>query len=66
MTEGVVLFTAGACVSAVVWFVRLEGRVNGHDREHGEHIRRHEELRDDLAYIRERIDTAINGKHSAR
>lgn len=55
------VLTAG--ISFVVWLVRLEGRVNGHDREHKEHTRRHEEMRDDISYIRRRIDSALNGRH---
>lgn len=51
-----------AFVGVVVWAVRLEGRVNAHDRAHEEHKQRHEELRSDLTYIRERIDRALNGR----
>lgn len=40
----------------VIWLLRLEGRVN----THGE---LHKQLREDVTYIRERIDRAINGKH---
>lgn len=50
-------------VSGVVWLVRLEGRVNGHDRELltiKEHFEvRDRLLRDDVAYIRSRIDQAV-------
>lgn len=56
MSEGVVMTLGAGFISALVWLVRLEGRVNGHDREHAE-------MRDDLAYIRDRIDRALNGKH---
>lgn len=54
---------AGMAITSLVAFVRLEGRVNGHDREHLEHSKRHTEMREDLSYIRERIDRALNGKH---
>lgn len=47
------LFAAGsAAIGLIVWLVRLEGRVNGHDREVTG-------IRDDLRYIRERIDTLV-------
>jgi len=62
-------------VLGVVWLVRLEGRVNEHERQHNAHkerdeeikadfIRRHEEVRSDLTYIRDRLDRALNGKHT--
>lgn len=63
MSEGMVMTLAGGFISALVWLVRLEGRVNGHDREHKDHSQRHEEMREDLSYIRARIDSALNGKH---
>lgn len=63
MSEAVVMTIGGAVISGLVWLVRLEGRVNGHDREHKQHADRHEEMREDLAYIRERIDKALNGRH---
>jgi hypothetical protein len=53
---GGVVGAISACVAAVVWLVRLEGRINGHDDQ----IRA---AREDLTYIRNRIDRAINGKH---
>lgn len=49
-------------VGAIVWLVRIEGRVNGHDAQHVQHQKRHEELRTDIAYIRDRIDHALNGR----
>lgn len=45
----------------VVWAVRQEGRLNLHERMHMEHARRHDEMRSDVSYIRERIDRALNG-----
>ena len=41
-------------VGVIVWAVRIEGRVNAHD----EQIRG---VREDVHYIRNRIDRAING-----
>ena len=64
MVEGWMLTAGAFVIGYIVWLVRLEGRVNGHDREHKEHKDRHDEMREDLAYIRQRIDKALNGKHS--
>jgi len=58
-----------AIVFVVVWLVRIEGRVNGHDlqlhnagevqREQRElEAMRFQELRSDLGYIRMRLDAA--------
>jgi hypothetical protein len=41
-------------VVAIFWFARLEGRVNTQEK-------RHEDLTDDVKYIRDRIDRALNG-----
>lgn len=57
--------TIGAgIVGAIVWLVRLEGRINSHDRElsdvkdtHAENVT---QLRADVAYIRDRIDRALS------
>ena len=40
----------------VVWLIRLEGRVNTQQVQHAE-------LREDVRYIRSRIDHALNGRH---
>lgn len=42
-------------IGAVVWLVRLEGRINTSDH-------RLSDLKDDVSYIRERIDHALNGR----
>lgn len=71
---GLFMTLASLTMGAVVWLIRLEGRVNSHDREHRmhrerdeelriDHARQHTELRSDIAYIRSRIDNALNGKH---
>jgi hypothetical protein len=52
-TQTLAAFGVPAIV-AVVWLIRLEGRVNTQDA-------RYQDLRDDLKYIRERIDRALNG-----
>ena len=48
-----VFYAAIPVVGVIVWFVRLEGRVNTQDAIM-------KEFREDLAYIRQRIDRAIN------
>jgi hypothetical protein len=53
---GTIVTIAGLAIAGLVWLVRLEGRVNGHDKML-------EQMRDDLEYIRGRIDSAINGRH---
>lgn len=50
---GVVFSIVGAVIGVVVWFVRLEGRVNSHD---GQIIG----IKDDVRYIRDRIDRALD------
>lgn len=72
--SGMALTVVSLVMGGVVWLIRLEGRVNSHDREHrihrerveelrDAHSRQHTELRSDIAYIRARIDNALNGKH---
>lgn len=39
----------------VIWLIRLEGRVNTNEALHGA-------LKEDVRYIRERIDRALNGQ----
>lgn len=63
MDTGQVMTGFSVLLGAVIWLIRLEGRVNTHDREHRTHRERVEELREDLAYIRARIDNALSGKH---
>jgi len=45
-----------AAVAGIVWAVRVEGRVNTLTM-------RHDDMREDLTYIRQRIDQALNNKH---
>ena len=58
----------------VIWAIRQEGRIDslGKDTEsnkkrvediRAEMIAKHTEMRDDIGYIRKRIDEALNGKH---
>lgn len=41
-------------LAGIVWLIRLEGRVNTQDALH-------KQLKEDVTYIRSRIDKAING-----
>lgn len=52
---GTLIAIAVPTVGAIVWLVRLEGRVNMGEASVTE-------LRDDVRYIRERIDRALNGR----
>jgi hypothetical protein len=45
------------CVTALAWLVTLHGRV----RQHGEQLAL---LREDILYIRQRIDRALNTSYS--
>jgi hypothetical protein len=58
---GEVLTGIGIVVAAVAWAVRQEGRINLHAALHEEHAKRHAEIKEDVNYIRERIDRALNG-----
>ena len=44
-------------IGVIVWLVRLEGRVNTAEQ-------RFTDLKDDVQYIRDRIDKALNGHDS--
>ena len=49
------IIALGAPAAAVlIWLIRLEGHVNTQDAQY-------QQMRDDLKYVRERIDTALNG-----
>ena len=61
MSEAWQIFIAGQAVGLAVWGVWVEIRVRQHDRDI-EHLQSHtatalQGLRDDVAYIRQRIDT---------
>ena len=53
-TQAALTTAAIPVILGLVWLIRLEGRVNTQGALQ-------EELRDDLRYIRERIDRALNG-----
>lgn len=48
-------------LGGVVWLVRLEGRVNAQARDIVAVQQASEAVREDLKYIRERIDRALDG-----
>ncbi len=60
---GEVLSAAVLVVGIIVWAVRLEGRINAADRALGDvkaqHAQAVQQFREDLAYIRQRIDAAL-------
>lgn len=60
---GTIVTLVGFAVACVVWLVRLEGRVNSHDREIKDVKEGHEtdiqQIRKDVEYIRGRIDSAL-------
>lgn len=64
-TTDVIQFIAIAVplVGALGWLFQLKGRLDGHDTQHAAHKQAHEELREDIHYIRNRIDRALNGRH---
>lgn len=47
-------------IGAVVWLVRLEGRVDKNEAKHAGLETRHNELLSDVKYIRQRIDEALD------
>lgn len=55
MTPESIFAAAVPVVGVVVWLIRLEGRVNTQSELH-------KALKEDVSYIRERIDRALNGQ----
>jgi hypothetical protein len=53
MTPELALGMGIPAIGVIVWLVRLEGRVNGHDLLL-------KDIREDLAYIRARLDALVN------
>lgn len=51
---GTVVVVGIPAVGGLVWLIRLEGRVNTQDVLH-------QEMKEDVQYIRQRIDAALNG-----
>lgn len=53
---GVWITLATIALSGVVWGIRLEGRVDGQEREYKAVV---QQLRDDVNYIRSRLDQLV-------
>lgn len=47
-------------VGFIVWLVRLEGRINGHDSSFQDVKDNIKDMRSEVHYIRQRIDEAID------
>jgi len=60
---GLAFAIAGSAVVGVVWLVRLEGRIDKAEQRALDHAADISEIKDDMRYVRERIDRAVNGKH---
>lgn len=60
--SGAALTVAISFVGAVIWLIRLEGRVNTNEALHGSLKDSHDELKEDVRYIRQRIDAALSIK----
>jgi hypothetical protein len=55
--EPEVLLSVGIPVlGGVVWLVRQEGRINTHEEKHKQHEERAREIKEDLSYIRTKLD----------
>ena len=66
---GAITAALGGVLGVVIWSVRQEGRINLHTKQFEgvyekftDHEKRHEELRSDILYIRQRIDDALGGR----
>ena len=51
--QGAIVTLGIAAIGCIFWFARLEGRVNTAEK-------RHADLKDDVQYIRSRIDDALS------
>lgn len=56
LTPELFIVFAVPVVTCLAWLFQLKGRVDTHQESIAD-------VKDDLRYIRERIDTALNGKH---
>ena len=66
ISETSVLWSSGALLAGIIWGMRLEGKVLAHDRElqqlRSDMNTAVGQVREDLRYIRDRIDRAL-GTH---
>lgn len=51
-----VLWGIGASVAVIVWLVRLEGRINMSDQRYVDISRQHDEIKEHLRVISEKLD----------
>lgn len=54
--QGAATIAIPLVIGGVIWLIRLEGRVNTQQALHAD-------LKEDVQYIRNRIDRALNGRH---
>lgn len=66
LETGTALSIALSFVGGVIWLIRLEGRVNTGEAVHELLKESHEELKNDVRYVRERIDDALSGRYDRR
>ena len=52
----IVLSVGIPVIGGVVWLVRQEGRINAHDERHKQHEEKAKEIKEDLSYIRSKLD----------
>lgn len=57
-----VLSIAALIASVLIWLVRLEGRVNAQDLQLGNAAAQNQQIREDLQYIRQRLDDALDAR----
>lgn len=62
-TSSTVMAVVPLGVASLVWLIRLEGRVNGHELIQKTLRDEQADMRADIQYIRERIDRALNGRN---
>lgn len=55
------LAVGGSVVAICAWLFRLEGRVNTHEEVHRQFRENQADMKEDITYIRDRIDKALNG-----
>ena len=52
---------ATVVAGALIWLIRLEGRVNAQDLQLQNSFQQNQQIRQDLQYIRQRLDQALDG-----
>jgi hypothetical protein len=54
---------AGALVTVTAWLYRVQSRVDVHDEQHRQHDEAIDDVRQDVRYIRDRIDRALSDRY---